>query len=87
MTDNFDTLQLFGRHLPDKDVSDDGTGVKVATELPGLYQVGFKVGDTFHVIGTFKAGEIVAAKRKLAEQSKAEQASSSSSSTPSDATQ
>lgn len=78
MTDDaFDTLALYGRHIPDSTSEKAPDGSVTITELPGFYQVGFKVGDAFFPLTTFKAGEILAAKAAVAEAGDAAAASSS----------
>ena len=61
----FDTLQLVGVHVPDSSTEIDAGGNKYQQELPGTYEVGFVLGDTFLTLGVFKAGNYIDAIRQV----------------------
>ena len=59
--DQFDSIQLVGRRVPDFQMNVDDQGRKVATELPGTYEYGFMFGKKFHALGSFHAGNVLRA--------------------------
>lgn len=58
--ENFDTLQLVGRHVPDYSTETASDGSKVQVELPGMYEVGFLKDGVFRAIYTLKAASLLA---------------------------
>ena len=58
--ENFDTLQLVGRHVPDYSTETNSDGSKVQVELPGFYEVGFLKDGVFRAIYTLKAASLLA---------------------------
>ena len=58
--EQFDTLQLVGRHVPDYSTETDAAGHKTQVELPGSYEVGFQKDGVFRVLYTLKAAGLFA---------------------------
>lgn len=59
MADQYDTLRLVGRHVPDQSAETNPDGTKYTVDLPGHYEAGFMLGGTFMALGTFKAGNVL----------------------------
>ena len=55
----FESVQLVGRRVPDyqKNVQDDGSVVH--TELPGTFEYGIMFGEKFQQLGSFHAGNVL----------------------------
>jgi hypothetical protein len=59
--EQFESVQLVGRRVPDFQTNEDGSGRKVQTELPGTYEYGIMFGKKFHALGSFHAGNVLRA--------------------------
>lgn len=57
--ETFDNVQLLGRHVPDFSQELGPDGNKVNIPLPGMYELGFVLGDKFITVASFKAGNYV----------------------------
>lgn len=57
--ENFDTLELVGRHVPDYSTETHSDGSKYQVELPGMYEVGFVKDGVFRAIYTLKAASLL----------------------------
>jgi hypothetical protein len=55
----FHDLQLVGFREPDYSTEENPDKTKYNVELPGVYRVGFQLGDRFMEIATFKAGNVM----------------------------
>jgi hypothetical protein len=55
----FHDLQLVGFREPDYSTEENPDKTKFNVELPGVYRVGFQLGDRFMEIATFKAGNVM----------------------------
>jgi hypothetical protein len=55
----FHDLKLVGFREPDFSTEENPDKTKYNVELPGVYRVGFQLGDRFMEIATFKAGNVM----------------------------
>jgi hypothetical protein len=77
----FHDLKIVGFREPDYSTEENPDKTKYNVELPGVYRVGFQLGDRFMEIATFKAGNVMdqiaqadsSASAQPAEQAPAEQ--------------
>ena len=59
-------LQLVGRRVPDFSWETDSNGSRFQVELPGVFEIGFVMGDVFRPIHSFKAAGLLADMAALA---------------------
>jgi hypothetical protein len=52
-------LKIVGFREPDYSTEENPDKTKFNVELPGVYRVGFQLGDRFMEIATFKAGNVM----------------------------
>jgi hypothetical protein len=55
----FHDLKIVGFREPDYSTEENPDKTKYNVELPGVYRVGFQLGDRFMEIATFKAGNVM----------------------------
>lgn len=58
--EDFDSLRLVGRRVPDFSIETDANGHKHSVELPGHYEVGFLTRGVFRVLMSFPAAGLLA---------------------------
>jgi hypothetical protein len=86
----FHDLKIVGFREPDYSTEENPDKTKYNVELPGVYRVGFQLGDRFMEIATFKAGNVMdqiaqadsSAQAQPAAQAPAEQSGEQSQSEP-----
>lgn len=59
--EQYETLTVVGRQVKDVSVERDGSGQPVNVDLPGTYEVGVQVHNTFLPLAVFKAGNFLGA--------------------------
>lgn len=57
-SEDFTTLEVVGRRVPDESIDPQPDGSKISVPLPGNYEVGVEVGGVFLPLAVFKAGNI-----------------------------